>query len=237
MECFEFETVLHQRLDERLVPCCPELDRHAETCPACRLLMADAELLSLGVATWRANAPAVSADLTSRVTEHLLSLSAVRSVEPVTLIVTRTRRVTDSVGPSRTWQSWAVLAASAAAIWLVFFGSVNHQPGNRTDPRVAVKAPLQPQQSRADLGAVLVSAEGAYSHLANESLAVAQDFALLWPASRSATTTQPPAPGPAGSESPWNPAWPSELAPISDSVEDAWNFLRRTMPDVSKTRT
>lgn len=233
MECLEFETLLQQRLDERLVPDCPELHSHAAACPACALLLSDAILLEMGVAAWRMQLPVAPHDLTSRITDQVLNI--IRTEQPRLQSEVQVRRApAQSTAPS-TWQTWAVLAATVAAVWLVFAGSITHPPAGRRVAATLTPAPRS--QPRADLGSVLISAEGAYSQLANESLAAAQDFALLWPASSASATAQPPSAGSPGPGAEWSPTLSNELAPIGHSVEDAWNFLRRAVPQVQKSST
>ncbi|MDB5339457.1 MAG: hypothetical protein JWN70_5076 [Planctomycetaceae bacterium] len=233
MECFEFEARLHQRLDERLAPQCPDLQAHAATCPACDLQLHDATLLSRGIASWRTTLPVASSGLTSKITEQILAI--IRAEQPARPSEVRPYRQSAQTQAPQPWQTWAVLAGTVAALWLVFVGSTVQQRLDRADHRVADVSEHAESKPKADLGAVLVSAEGAYSQLANESLAAAQDFALLWPASSASSTA--PVPGPTGAGSEWSPAWSRELAPISNSVEDAWNFLRRTVPQVQKSPT
>lgn len=233
MECLEFETLLQQRLDERFVPDCPELHGHAVVCAACALLLADVTLLERGVAAWRLQLPVASHDLTSRITDEVLNI--IRIEQPKLQSEVQVRREPAQSAAPPTWQTWAVLAATVAAVWLVFAGSITHPSADR---RVAaLQATASRSQPKADLGSVLISAEGAYSQLANESLAAAQDFALLWPASSASTTAEPTSARPSGSGAEWSPTLSNELAPISNSVEDAWNFLRRTVPQVQKSST
>lgn len=234
MECSEFKTLLQQRLDARLAPRGPELHSHAETCPDCSQLLLDAVLLSRGVAAWRASLPVSSGDLTSRIVGQVLTIMRAEQSVPQTAI-RLTLQLAKHEAP-HIWHTWALLAGTVAAVWFVFIGSAVHQQTDRMNRRVVTDGSRgQQSQPQADLGAVLVSAEGAYSQLATESLLVAQDLALLWPASSVPSTIPPPAPGAAGLD--WSPEWSRELAPISDSVEDAWDFLRRAMPQVSKSRT
>lgn len=237
MECVEFEKLLQQRLDERLAPRCAELECHAVACSGCALLLEDACLLSRGVSAWRAQTAVASPELTTRVTEQVLAI--IRSERPVreTSGGTIGRRVVQAEAP-QTWQAWAVLAGTVAAVWCVFLGSTAQQQTNSHSRDVVRFAPPAKQTPpKADLGVVLVSAGGAYSHLATESLAAAQDFALLWPASSASTAGELRTPKTEAEESDWSPDLSDELSPISDSVEDAWKFLRRTVPQVEKMRT
>lgn len=236
MECVEFEEMLQRRLDERLVPGCPELLAHAVTCPACQLLLEDAGLLSRGVAAWRMSLPVADSDLTSRITEDVLAvIRAEQTASPATIKLRR------EVGPGdapQSWQSWAVVAGTVAAICLVFLGSPARDPVViRSVTLGRYELPVAAPKPKADLGRVLVSAEGAYSHLANESLAAARDFALLWPAGNVTSTDASKDPPAEDDAAGWSPDLSEELAPIGDSVEDAWNFLRRTVPQVEKMRT
>ncbi len=235
MECVEFEQLLQQRLDERLAPVCPELDSHAATCPACHLLLEDARLLSRGVAAWRMSAPVAPSDLASRITEQTLAIIRDHHTAAPTTIK-RQQQVVPS-DALQSWQSWAVLAGTVAAVWFVFLGST--VPHSTNSSRAVVRNGALTQQARpkADLGVVLVSAGGAYSHLANESLAAARDFALLWPAGSGSATVDTSDPQSDEADTGWSPDLSEELAPIGDSVEDAWNFLRRTVPQVEKMRT
>lgn len=242
MECVEFEKLLQQRLDERLAPRCPELDGHAAACSNCELLLDDTLLLSRGITAWRASRPISSPELTIRITEQVLAV--IHDEQPVRTTAIRSHRDASQSTAPRTWQTWAALAGTVAAVWFVFLSSpVRDQTDRQTPAVVRVGSPGLQSQPKADLGAMLVSAEGAYSHLANESLAAAQDFALLWPVrSPSSTaderrTSQAEKPKAEEEESHWSPDLSDELSPISDSVEDAWNFLRRTVPQVEKMRT
>lgn len=230
MECFEFETQLQQRLDERLAPRCAELDAHAATCPACDLLFEEVAMLSRGVAAWRTGQPAVSSELSAKITQHVLKI--ICDEQPVRQTTVRPLRQAAQTQSPQVWQTWAVFAGAIAAVWFVFVGSTVQRPDQRV---AAVSVHTEPSKPKADLGTVLVSAEGAYSQLANESFAAAQDFALLWPAS--SASSERPSPAPMGTGSELSPAWSPELAPISNSVEDAWNFLRRTVPQVQKSPT
>ncbi len=230
MECFEFGALLQQRLDERLAPRCAELDAHAATCPACDHLFEDVAILSRGVAAWRTGQPTVSSELSSKLTQDVLEI--IRAEQPVRQTAVRPLRQSAQTQAPQIWQTWAVFAGAVAAVWFVFVGSTVQRPDQRV---AAVRVFTEPSKPKADLGAVLVSAEGAYSQLANESFAAAQDFALLWPAGSMSSAS--PSPAPMGTGSDWSPAWSPELAPISNSVEDAWNFLRRTVPHVQKSPT
>lgn len=235
MECFEFEALLQQRLDERLAPRCAELDAHAATCPECNRLAEDAALLSRGVAAWRTSLPVASSGLTSQMTEQVLATLRAEPPAPRSIDLRPQRQLAHTETPQR-WQTWIVLAGTVAAVWCVFLGSSAEHHAARVAHRMTAVSPGAEQlKPKADLVAVLVSAEGAYSQLANESLAAAQDFALLWPARSVPSTT--PAAVPSGTGSEWSPVWSPELAPLSNSVEDAWNFLRRTVPQVPKSPT
>ncbi|MES2789340.1 MAG: hypothetical protein V4719_06940 [Planctomycetota bacterium] len=232
MECLEFERLLEQRLDERLVPRCPELQTHAQTCVPCTFLLEDAELLSRGIAAWRGHLPAAPSDLAARITGQVLAILPPQSpVRPPELRVDRRSSPNE---PPRTWQTWAVLAGSVAAVWFVFLGTTPRP--DRAERVASVPTSVPESKPKTDLGAVLVSAEGAYSKLATESLAAAQDFALLWPTSSAASDagSSPSAPGEDGSN--WTPSLSRELAPIGNSVEDALDFLRRTVPRVEKSQ-
>lgn len=236
MECQEFEAELDGRLDERLDPRSPELQAHAKSCANCEERLQQAIVLLCGIVIWRQAAPAPSGDLTARIANH------------VRLADFETR----SVGSDRTpvnqskWQAWAVAAAAMAAIWLVFVGA-NFDHSGQADHRMAAvgqrpigsptRAPVTPVPATpTDLGTVLVSAEGAYSQLATETLEAAQDFALLWPTSQ-AVSNAAPSPAPHGPDTNWNQELSRELAPIGGSVTDALNFLWRAAPHVEKSAT
>lgn len=236
MDCQQFEELLQQRLDERLDPVTAELQTHAEHCPTCQDQLRQAKVLLQGVSVWRKKRPVPSVNLTSRVLASLPGATQPQTTSRSTEV--RVGRVDPS--PSH-WQTVAVAVASMAALWLVFVGTRFNNDG-RHDRSVAVKAPViappTPVNSDSDLDAVLVSAEGAYSQLATETIEVAQDFALLWPASQTVSDSKPPPAAAAQipADHP-DPTWADELAPISDSVGNALDFLWRAAPHVEKTAT
>lgn len=157
------------------------------------------------------------------------------------------------------WQGWLVALGSLAAMWLMFVGS-SFQDTGRPDRRLSSMGQTRPATvvtqavvteavvtdvaiekgaptPSTDLETVLVSAEGAYTQLATQTLEAAQDFALLWPASQSVSNTVVPAAVPDNPATNWNQAWPSELSPIGDSVGEALDFLRRAAPRVDGTKS
>lgn len=236
MECQEFEAELEGRLDERLDPCSPELQAHAKYCANCEERLQQAIVLLRGIATWRQALPAPSGGLTGRITDH------------IRLADFEIRSVSSDRAPARQskWQAGAVAVAAMAAMWLVFVGS-NFDHSGQADHRMAAvgqrqmgsptRAPVTPVPvTPTDLGTVLVSAEGAYSQLATETLEAAQDFALLWPTSQAVSSAAPP-PAPQGRDTNWNQELSRELAPIGSSVTDALDFLWRAAPRVEKSAT
>ncbi len=260
MECPEFEILLNQRLDERSDPRCADLQAHAADCPACQLQLEDAGLVLRGVAAWRAGSLVATTDLAGRIFEHarreLVSSgplnthvyqSAVQSTvnqsavnqstvnQSATHSEVRPNRLPNRGETRHSWHSWAVLAGTVAAVWFVLAGSLLETPKRSQNDSTAI-ATIKPQpltKTKVDLGTVLVSAEGAYSQVANDSFNAAQDFALLWPTTSS--NADGALPGPTTSDSEWNPGWTRELTPLGNSVEDAWEFLRRTVPRVDKS--
>lgn len=242
-ECQEFEALLEQRLDERLDPRTVELQAHAEQCVVCRERLRQATLVLHAVSAWRKTLPGPSESLIPRV---LASLPR-SSDRTTTLPQVKVRALPPDQAPGK-WQMVAVAAASIAAMWLIFLGTAfqdNRHPGRNlasvgpwTPPTVTpvpVPASIAPQP---DFETVLVSAEGAYSQLATETLEVAQDFALLWPSSQAVSdNSTSPQPTPQIPATDSTSDWADDLAPISDSVGDALNFLWRAAPSVEKTAT
>ena len=247
MDCQEFEAELERRLDERLDPDAPELRAHSNECVPCRDLFRESAVLLKGVAAWQRETPVASPDLTSRIVDVVLnsnSPAAVphRTTNHVAVVTGRDRH--DSAG--NRWAAGLIALTSVAGLWMMFFGS-NFQAVDRSDRRLTalvhsnIAAPdivevtdIGPAP-QADLETVLVSAEGAYSQLATKTMEAAQDFALLWPAS-TASATEPPAMPPSPGST-WGRGWSTDFAPISDSVGEAFDFLKRAAPRVENSST
>lgn len=236
MDCREFEAELDRRLDERLDPRVPELTAHAEHCVGCGERLRDALVLLRGVTAWKRGLPAHAGDLAARITRDVAGGTSARP--PV-------RRSAEA--ESGKWQAWMVVAGSIAAMWLMLVGSP-FQDSRGTDQRVAAIGYLNSKATtptasdrvpvttpQADLDTVLVSAEGAYSQLADKTLEAAQDFALLWPTSQAVSDTASPSSKPQSSDANWNQTWPRELTPIGNSIGDALDFLRRAAPNIEKS--
>lgn len=240
MDCREFEAELDRRLDERLDPRTPELTAHAERCVGCGELLRDAVLLLRGVTAWKQSLPAHAGDLAARITRDVSGAPGVRPQV----------RSSAEAGSGK-WQAWIVVAGSIAAMWLMFVGSPFHH-SRGTDHRVAAIGHLNSDASApptidrvpatgrraeldADLDTVLVSAEGAYSQLADKTLEAAQDFALLWPTSQAVSDSTSPSIKPQNPDTNWHQSWPRELTPIGNSIGDALDFLRRAAPQIEKS--
>ena len=256
MECVQFESELQQRQDTRQALASPELEAHATNCIACRNQLMEALLLQFGVAAWLRKPPSPAADFADRLTAKVLAVSAQPVASEMSYAATHASETVSLCRPGvadetpRTWQGWAVLAASVAALWLVFAGSIDdRQQITATRPHRQATRPV-PRPPDADFGTVLASAQGAYSHMANDSLAAAQDLALLWPVTAASadqnpvkstnakSTTAPSSSDDSnGAGGTWDAGLSDDLAPISNSVEDALNFLRRTMPQSQKSST
>ena len=233
MDCQEFEAQLEWRLDERLDPVSPELQAHTDECAPCLERLQGATALLHGVAAWRQTIPAPSVDLAARIAGQLHTASEQKPEI----------RVANIAASGSRWQAWIVAAGAIVAMWLVFLrpASDSGQPGSqiaKVIPAVPVAPPSPVPQKlpAADLETVLVSAEGAYSQLATETLEAAHDFALLWPTTQAVSTSPVPS-APQQQDSNWNQQWSRELAPIGDSVGDALDFLWRAAPRVEKSAT
>lgn len=243
MECDQFESELQRRQDARMVLAAPELEAHAANCSACQSRLTDALLLESGIAAWLLKPVSVSAEFADRLTAQLQQLQRQSATSrPADVVadssaVIAIRRPPDSEDRPRVWQGAAVCAATVAAVWLVFAGSLGNGPQSiAVRPSRPAFQPALPAPA-ADLGTVLASAQGAYSHMANDSLAAARDLALLWPT----TTESNPTPASSNTPNSGNDAWDADLskdlAPISSSFGDALEFLKRTVPQSAKSST
>lgn len=235
MDCLEFEAQLDAVLDQRLDPRIPALQEHAETCLACRESLNGAIRVLRGVKAWRKTVPAVN--LVDQV-----ELSNRASVTQQSRDVTVRKREERPLGGVF---SWSLAAVTAAAICLMFWAAP-FPNGSRSSQRgVAKSGPVKPQAETltpapkhlepANFEIVLASAEGAYSHLAEESVAVAQDFALLMPSSGLFRATDSPSKATQSSPSSMNGLLPTNVYPVGDSVENALQFLWQAVPSSEKS--
>ena len=193
------------------------------------------ELVSSGPLNTHVNQSSVhqSAVNQSAVNQSAVNQSAVN--QSATHSEVRPNRLSNRGETRHSWHSWAVLAGTVAAVWFVLAGSLLETPKRSQSDSTAI-ATITPQpvtNPKVDLGTVLITAEGAYSQVANDSFNAAQDFALLWPTTSSNADAASPGTTTSGSE--WNPGWTRELTPLGNSVEDAWEFLRSTVPHVEKS--
>lgn len=252
MDCVEFETRLRDRLDQRLQPDTPELQVHVHDCHACRQVMSDAKLLLKGISAWKQAIPKI--DLTDRLTfGGRLTFASQASSDATAASHTgpsiRSALIRTQVQPASSgYLARGLIALTATALCYMFIaGPIRFTPQElrrelaqqqRNKPKSGVDQEIHhvptvqaPSIRPDDLKIVLASAEGAYSHLANETVAVAQDFALLMPSGKLFGTSANT--GVQDSDSPMLPAsgiLPTNVYPVGDSVESALQLLWQAVP-------
>lgn len=120
MHCEKFETRLQDLLDARLRPeCDKELLAHAETCEACREIMALQEQLFAGLEIWEA--PAVPDCFTQHTVALAMAAKTLPTVEP------RAPRI------SLAWIGLSVVLAASLVLAIIPFFQHN-QPSNGAAP-------------------------------------------------------------------------------------------------------
>jgi hypothetical protein len=253
MECREFEIELQDRLDLRQDPRSPALQAHAAGCEACATSLASAKLLLRGVAAWKMTLPTV--ELAARIASQLVTVeSAAHIASPrdvASHVVSDRRSGPVYSGPF----AWGLVTTSAAALCFMFC-STAFQPNsqsplrnlaNRQSSKSKVSATAmatpnvmrnEPAANQKDvnpnLNTVLASAGQAYSHLALETAAVAEDFALLMPAQGFFRDSDPSRIDKAAVPSNSNGLLPETVYPVGDSVENALQYLWQAVPGTQK---
>jgi hypothetical protein len=264
MDCSEFEIRLAERLDLRQDLQSAGLHVHAESCESCRQSLLDAKILLQGVAAWRQSLQHFHVLERISITELTRSIEQSPTAEKVTAEKVVVRKADDRVRSGfLAWGLVGTSAAALCFMFgsaafqqnsplgqhrLVSrhtdnsaeriaheITHKNHENNVQTDASV-------PTTAKPDLETVIASAGHAYSQLAQESAAAAKDFALLMPSRSLFTVSELPnsedtAPNPGNSPAPAksNPMFPGTVYPVGDSVENALQFLWKSVPGMDRT--
>jgi hypothetical protein len=249
MECREFEIELQDRLDLRQDPRSPALQGHADSCEPCRTSLASAKLLLRGVTAWKKSLPTV--ELAARIASQLGSVESPIHIasprEVVSHAVSDRRSGPVYSGPF----AWGLVTTSAAALCFMFcsaaFQQNSQSPSRNLANRQGSKSKalatvmVAPNGSSAkqtganpNLDTVLASAGQAYSHLAQETAAVAEDFALLMPTQGFFRASDPSRIDMDAVPSNSNGLLPETVYPVGDSVENALQYLWQAVPGTQK---
>jgi len=244
MDCLEFENELQTELDERRDPNTPRLRAHAAECAPCRRSLTDAMLVLSGVFAWRKTLPSINLVDQIDYAQHPLIQRLQANDSPGSNLIRRAPGSWSEATFAR-----ALIAVSAAALCFMFWSANSPSESTQIANRALVRArqlnsnqlshsnsfQAEPNLVTTDLKMVLASAEGAYSHLAQESVAVAHDFALLVPPGglfRSMNTSDSGVPP---SSEKVQGLLPANVYPVGDSVESALQLLLQAVPGVEKS--
>lgn len=235
-DCAAWDELLQQALDERGDLRTAALAAHPQQCAECAMLWNIQQQLASETQLTAISAKQVSPVLTGKILAQLAELARVPETTSTVTPQTEVAPVTGARSPAQPRTLWWLAACCAAVLWGVFWSPRAIAPVSHTQQATVVTEVTEPA-SPTDLQAIVSTAGSAYQTLQHETVAAAQEFALLLPPQATAALSSANAvPQNAASSSYLPvPALPSGLQPIQQSVREGLDFLWLTVPQDLKS--